>query len=149
MKKSKFSKLLTRLLITLLGIAFIICGVSTIILGFLGDEATAVITSIQRELGERDEAIRGKYTYNISYTFTLPNGNSVDGNTKKVGDATFLKADGKSKVPVRYFSSFPQINTLEKNTKPGIGQLLFIGIGCFLIYIINRRENEVHEIGLE
>ena len=145
MAKSKFSKLLTRFFITLLGIAFIAYGISTVMLGFLGDEATAVITSIRRELGERDEMIRGRYTYNISYTFTIPNGESVSGNTKRVGDATYLKADGKSKRAVKYFSSFPYINALEDDTKPGLAQLLFVGIGCFLVYIVNRRKNEIEE----
>ena len=145
MAKSKYSKLLTRLLITLLGIAFIAWGISTIMLGFFGDKCTAVITSIRREGGERNEAIRGQYTYNISYTFTLPNGKTVNGDTKKVGDATYLKADGKSKTAVRYFSFFPYINALEKDTKPGFGQLILVAIGCFLIYIMNRRNYYVDE----
>lgn len=140
MTKPTISKVLTRIFITLLGIGFLTWGISTIMLGLIGETETAVITNIRREQGERDEVIRGRYTYNISYTFTLPNGKNVDGVTKKIGDATYLKADGKSKVTVRYFSFFPYINALEKETKPGIAQLLFIGIGCFLIYIINRKE---------
>ena len=141
MAKAKFSYLLTRLFITLLGIAFIAYGLSTIMLGFFGEKGTAVITSIRREGGERDQAIPGRYTYNIGYTFILPNGKSIDGNTKKVGDATYLKADGKSTMSVRYFSFLPYINALEKDTQPGFGQLIFVGIGCFLIFIMNRRKN--------
>ena len=140
MTKTKFSKFLTRLFITLLGIAFISWGVSTIMLGIFGDKGTAIITNIRREGGERDEAIRGRYTYNISYTFTLPNGKNVHGNSKRVGDATYLKADGKSKAPVKYFSFFPYINVLEQDTNPDFGQLIFVGIGCFFIFIINRRK---------
>ena len=140
MAKSKFSKLLTRLIISLLGIAFIVWGISIIMLGVFGEKATAVITHIRREGGERDESIRGKYTYNISYTFTLPDGKEMIGYTKKVGDSVYLKADGKSKVAVRYFSFFPHINAMEKDTKPGFGQLIFVGLGGFLIYIINRRK---------
>ena len=56
---------------------------------------------------ERNEAIRGRNTYKISYTFTLPNCKSVHRNTKKVGDATFLKADGNQKRRSDISHSFP------------------------------------------
>ena len=143
MTKSKSPKLLTRIFITLLGFAFIVWGLATIALGFVGDNGTAVITDIRREGGERNEVIRGRYTYNISYTFTLPNGKSVNGFTKTVGNAIYLKADGKSKAAVKYFSFFPYINALEQDTKPGFGQLILVAVGCFLIFIMNRRKKVV------
>ena len=140
MAKSKFSKLLTHIFITILGVAFIAWGISTIMLGFFGQKESALITDIRREGGERNEMIRGRYTYNISYTFTLPNGKNVNGVTKRIGDSIYLKADGKSKATVKYFSFFPYINALEQDTKPGWGQLILIAIGCLLIYIMNRRK---------
>ncbi len=143
MAKSKIKIIITRFFITLLGVAFILWGLSTILLGIYGEKTAAVITSIRREGGERNEIIRGQYTYNISYSFKLPDGKSVDGYTKRIGDAVYLKADGKSRAFVRYLSFFPFINTLEQNTKPGIGQLILVGIGCFLIFIINRRKTNV------
>jgi len=140
MTKPKSSKLPTRIFITLLGFAFIVWGLSTIALGFIGNDRTAVITDIRREGGERNEVKRGRYTYNISYTFTLPNGKSVNGFTKTVGNAIYLKADGKSKVAVKYFSFFPYINALEQDTEPGFGQLILIAIGSFLIFVMNKRK---------
>ena len=74
MAKPTISKVLTRIFITLLGIGFLAWGISTILLGLIGESETAVITNIRREQGERNEVIRVRYTYNISYTFTLPNG---------------------------------------------------------------------------
>lgn len=145
MTKPKSSKLLARIFITLLGFAFIVWGLATITLGFIGATGIAVITDIRREGGERNEIKRGTYTYNISYTFKLPNGKSVDGYTKSVGTAFYLKADGKSKVPVKYFSFFPYINALEQDTKPGFGQLILIAVGCFLIFIINRQKEIVKQ----
>ena len=145
MSKSKLSNILTRMFITLLGIGFIIWGVSTLMLGVFGDKGTAVITSIRREGGERNELVRGRYTYNIGYTFILPNGKRMDGNTKKIRDAIYLKADGKSRRAVRYFSFLPHINALEEDTKPGLGQLIFVGIGCFLMYVMNRRNYNLIE----
>jgi len=143
MTKPKSSKLPTRIFITLLGFAFIVWGLATISLGFIGDDGTAVITDIRREGGERNEVKRGRYTYNISYTFTLPNGKSVNGFTKTVGNAIYLKVDGKSKAAVKYFSFFPYINALEQDTKPGFGQLILVAVGCFLIFTMNRRKKEV------
>ncbi|MDP3912899.1 MAG: hypothetical protein Q8R96_04075 [Bacteroidota bacterium] len=112
-------------------------------MGFIGDKGTAVITDIRREGGERNEVKRGRYTYNISYTFTLPNGKSVNGFTRRIGSAVFLKADGKSKAAVKYFTFFPYINALEQDTKPGFGQLILFAAGCFLIFLMNRRKKEV------
>ena len=140
MTTSKLSRLLTRVLITLLGIAFITWGISTVMLGFFGIKGTAVITNIRREGGERNETIRGRYNYNISYTFKLPNGNNVNGVSKRVGNSIYLKADGKSNAPVKYFPFFPYINALEQDTRPGSGQIILIGVGCFLIIIMNRRK---------
>ena len=143
MSKTKTSSLHTRLLITMLGIAFVAYGSSNVMLGYFGEKETATITHIGREEGERDQLTRGKYTYNISYTFTLPNGRTVNGISKKVGDATYLKVDGKSKTAVRYFSFLPIVNAMEEDTKPDIGQVLLLVIGCFLIYIVNRRKNNL------
>lgn len=142
--KPKSKNYFSRILITLIGAAFILWGITTLILGFAGTKATALITDIRREGGERNEVKRGRYTYNVSYTFVLPDGKNVNGVSRYIGDAVFLKADGKSKVSVRYFSFFPVINTLASDTKPGIGQLLFLGIGIFLIYIINKRPKKVN-----
>ncbi|MDP2889568.1 MAG: hypothetical protein Q8P34_11495 [Bacteroidota bacterium] len=143
MSKPKLSKLLARIFITLLGFSFIVWGLTSITLGFIGEKGTAVITDIRREGGERNEVKRGRYTYNISYTFKLPNGKSVNGFKKKIGDAVYLKADGKSKASVKYFSFFPYFNALELDTKPGFGQLILIAVGFFLIFIMNRRKQEV------
>jgi hypothetical protein len=142
MTESNSKKILPRLLITLLGIAFILWGVTDIMLGLYGESATAVITHIRREGGERNEVIRSRYTYIISYSFNLPDGKSISSYTRKIGNSVFLKADGNSKMKVKYFSSFPFINALEQDTKPGFGQLIIMAIGCFLIYIINRWNND-------
>ncbi len=143
MSKTKTSSLHTRLLITMLGIAFVAYGSSNVMLGYFGEKETATITHIGREEGERDQLTRGKYTYRISYTFTLLNGRTVNGAGKRVGDDTYLKADGKSKTAVRYFSFLPIVNAMEEDTKPDIGQVLLLVIGCFLIYIVNRRKNNL------
>lgn len=136
--KSGSDKVLPRIFISLLGAGFILWGTSTISLGILGQKTTAVITDIRREQGERNEAIRGRYTYIISYRFTLPDGKSVDGNTRKIGNSVFIKADGKSVRAVRYFRHLPFINALEEDARSPAGPLIIIAVGFFLIYIINK-----------
>ncbi len=138
MSEANSKKILPRLLISLLGLAFIVWGLTDIMLGLLGESTTAVITHIRREGGERNETIRGRYTYIISYSFTLPDGKIISSYTRKIGNSVFLKADGKSKVIVKYFSFFPYISAQEQDTKPGTGQLILVAIGCLLIFIANR-----------
>ena len=128
-----------RILITLLGIALIIYGVGMAMLGFVGTRATAVITSIRRQGGERDEAVPGRYTYSIGYRFALPDGRIVDGSTTRIGDSVYVKATETSTAPVRYFAFFPYFNALESQTGPGGGQLIVTIAGVFIIFAENRR----------
>lgn len=132
-------QLIPRVLITLLGIALILMGVSQVALGFAGKNASAVITHIRREGGERADGKPGRYTYNISYTFSLPDGRKIVGHTKKIGDSVYLKADGTSIVRVRYFPGLPFVNALERDTGLGAGQVVLTIAGGILIFIINKR----------
>jgi len=141
--KSGSKSIPARIFITLLGAGFILWGSSTIALGLVGKKATAVITNVRREMGERNEAIRGQYTYIISYRFTLPDGKTVDGFTRKIGNSVFLKADGKSVRAVRYFSRLPFINALADDARSPAGPLIIIAIGFFLILVINKRKRKV------
>ena len=131
--------LLPRILITLLGIGLIFMGMSQAVLGFAGKSALAVITDIRREGGERAEAVSNRYTYNISYTFTLPGGKEVNGFTKRIGDSVYLKADGTSTVRVRYFSVFPYINAMEQDTGIGVRQVVLVIAGGVLIFLMNKK----------
>lgn len=132
--------IIPRILITLLGIGLIYMGASAIMLGFTGRSASAIITDIRREGGERADGKSGRYTYNISYTFILPDGKEVNGFTKKIGDSVYLKADGTSTVSIRYYPAFPYINVLEKDAGFGAGQLVLIISGVTLIFLINSKQ---------
>lgn len=113
--------------------------VSQLLLGFWGESTAAVMTNIRREGGERSESIPNRYTYNISYRFTLPDGKEIDGFTKKVSGPVFLKADGTSTVMVRYLPVFPHINSLEEFSRFGGSQIVLVLTGVFLVYFINKR----------
>ena len=136
--KSKRKKIGARILISLLGVSFILWGVGTIVLGIIGEHETAVITSIRRQGGERSDGKPGRYTYSIGYTFILPDGKRVSGSTTKIRNAVFLKTEGKSVAPVRYLKSMPTINALEEDTKPSFGQLMVIFVGTCLIVVMNN-----------
>ena len=130
--------ILPRILLSLLGAAFILYGVSHLVLGVFGETATAVITGIRREGGERADSKPNRYTYNISYSFALPDGKKIDGSTKKISDSIYLKPDGTSTKIVRYFKFAPFINALEEDTKLTFGQPIIIAAGAFLIVVMNR-----------
>lgn len=125
-----------RVLISLLGLALIILAVVPLMLGIVGERAPGVITHVRREGGERPEAVAGRYTYAISYTFKLPDGTNIDGFTKKVSNGAFVK-NPSTPVAVRYLKQLPFINVLESETEPRLGNLTLIALGSFLIWLIN------------
>lgn len=140
MKTAKLNKrnIPMRILMTLLGIALILWGIGTVILGIMGEWDSAVITHIRRQGGERSDSRPGRYTYIISYTFTLPDGKRIDGFTTKISDSVYIKANGTSKAPVRYLKKLPFINSLEENTELSVGQLVLVVTGGFIIVVMNK-----------
>lgn len=137
---NKHHKLLPRVLISLLGLALILMGLSEVMLGFVGASAPATITNIRREGGERSDGKPGRYTYNISYSFTLPDGRKMDGFTKKIGNSVFIKASGATATEVvKYFPQFPYLNALAQNTGLGAGQVVLMLAGTALIYLMNQK----------
>lgn len=132
--------ILARILLSLLGMAFILYNIGSPLLGVFGERDTAVLTSIRRQGGERDEMIPGRYTYSIGYTFAIPDGRKINGTSTFVGNAVYLKGDGTSTILIRYFKQAPFINVPEKETKPSIGRLMSVGLGIFLIYAMRQKK---------
>lgn len=138
-------KLLPRIFITLLGVALILWAAVSLALALFGEPATAVITSIRREGGERVETVPNRYTYNISYTFNLPDGKTVDGFTKKIGGGVYLKSDGTGRIAVRYLKAMPHINAPEEKMPFSLKQLVLTSAGSFLIIQINRQRKALEQ----
>lgn len=145
MAKGTISSIVMRILITLLGVAFIFGGFSLFALGLVGEKETAVITSIRRQGGERNEVTPNRYTYIISYTFKLPNGKKVDGFTTKIGNSVYIKKPNYT-ASVRYFAFFPFLNSLEADTESGLSQVIYIGTGRFLIYVLNKPKRKIRHV---
>ena len=131
-------KLLPRIFITLLGMALLLWGAGRIALGIIGEPETAVVTHIRREGGERTDIKPGRYTYNISYTFTLLDGKEINGFTKQIGDGVYRKADATSTVQIRYLPGFPYFNALESDVGMGAGPLVLIVAGGVLVFLMVR-----------
>ena len=131
-----------RILISLLGVAFILWGTLSVALGAFGEETTAYVTDIRREGGERVEVRPGRYTYIISYTFTLSNGKQIDGFSKKISDGAYVKADGTSTVRIKYFNHFPNFNAMENDTGLSGGPLILILVGGALIFLMTRKQSD-------
>jgi hypothetical protein len=93
---------------------------------------------VRREGGELTDIKPGRYTYNISYTFTLPDGKEINGFTKQIGDGVYLKADGTSTVQIRYLPGFPYFSALEKEVGMGVGPLVLIVAGGVLVFLMVR-----------
>ena len=139
MKQTVPTTVLTRVLMTLIGVTFIAYGVRTVALGFVGAKATGVITSVRRQGGERDEAVPGRYTYSIGYRFTLPDGRTIEGSDTKVGSSVYVKASGTSIAEVRYFKNFPYISVLEEHAGLNAGQIVLIAAGVLVVLAVNSK----------
>ena len=133
-------RLFSRIFISFIGAAFILWGAMNAALGIFGEQTSAVITDIRREGGERADVIPNRYTYNISYVFSLPDGKEIHGFTKKIGDAVYLKADGTGRIAVLYFKELPYINAPEENKLP-LKPIILSGTGIFLIVLMNRKKS--------
>ncbi|MGD9949895.1 MAG: hypothetical protein AB7U29_15655 [Desulfobulbus sp.] len=127
-----------RIFISLIGLIFVLWALLSVGLGLFGDHGDAVITHIRREGGERNETIRGRYTYVLAYAFILPDGRRIEASTKKIGGAIYLKATGTSRKPVRYYAFFPYINALDEDTGLRAGPLVILFVGGLLIWFMQK-----------
>ncbi len=134
------SRSFSRILLALLGTAFILYGACHLALGVMGERATAVITGIRRQGGERADSMPNRYTYSISYTFTLPSGRRISGSTTRNGGAVYVNPRGTRATRVRYFAMAPFISALEEDTKLTLGQPIIMGAGALLIIVATARE---------
>lgn len=128
-----------RILVSLVGAALILYNAGAPVLAFVGARASAVVTSVRRQGGERNEAVPGRYTYSVGYAFTLPDGREINGSTTNISGAAYLKADGTSRIPVRYVEQAPFFNVPERDAKPSAGHLIGLGAGILIIVLVNRR----------
>lgn len=131
-------KILTQIFLVILGSMFLLYGTLIPLLWVVGERTTGQVTVVRRELGERDEAIRNRFSYSVGYEFTLPDGTIVYGNTKTIGNS-YNAGIALGPAPVRYLKIFPHLNALEEDTRFSIGTALIIAVGILLLVIALRK----------
>lgn len=131
-----------RILLTIIGAALILWGFGALALGLWGERGTAVITSIRRQGGERDDVMPGRYTYQIGYSFTTVDSIQAYGAFTAIQSAAYQKANGMAPLFVRYIPAIPQINAPEKDTRLSLRQPVLIGAGVFLVTVVNRKKHK-------
>jgi hypothetical protein len=124
-------------LIWSIGFIFIMYSLYSFALSFFGTETQAKLTSYRRENGERNEVIRGQYTYVFGYEFEV-NGKVYSGNDRSIHNAVFLKTDQSSTMSIRYLKCCPYINGQDRGVKNVLNALLFLIIGLGLIWVSRK-----------
>ncbi|WP_372775377.1 hypothetical protein [Mangrovibacterium sp.] len=137
MKKKEKKSLAGKLIIGGAAALFILYGVFLSTLWVAGTPTQARVTDFRRELGERDETIRNKYTYTYAYEFTA-SGKQYYGHSKKVQGPVFLKTQGNSFVTVHYLGCCPAINCPTSDFKPWYKVLIYWGVAFILGYFTKR-----------
>lgn len=134
MKKNYFG----RILITTIGVLLVLMSIILSMLGIIGEKAAGLITDVRREMGERADTKPGMYTYNISYSFEMPDGKTIYGSSKKISDGVYLKKPNTT-VNIRYLKFFPHINALEQDSVLDVGKFIMIATGGVLVFVVNKK----------
>ncbi len=135
---SKVSRIFWRIAISTVGVALIVIAVVELLLFFFG-EATAANVSTRRVGGADDgRPVSQRYEWSLDYTFYDKNGITHSGNITLRGNDISVKSDSW----VYYFPFVPFVNALESEAEPNLSQLLFIVIGTFLLFVMNRHEKK-------
>ncbi|NCA98581.1 MAG: zinc ribbon domain-containing protein [Clostridia bacterium] len=126
---------LARILISLLGLAMILLGVSRFALFFVGETSYADVNT--RRVGGADNQYSAdkRYEWSIDYSFIDAQGEVHDGHTTRRGGDMGVKVEST----VYYWPAAPFINGLEREVEPNLGQLVLVGIGILLIVLMNRK----------
>lgn len=136
--KSRSSDIFWRIIISLVGIALIFMAVVNLMLFFFGETAYANVVT-RRVGGSNDNSlVEYRYEWSLDYTFTDKNGEQRSGHTTRRGSDMSVKIDNK----VYYFLFAPAINSLESETKPNVSQLVLVGFGVLLIYVMNSKKSK-------
>lgn len=130
-----------RLLISAVGFALLMIAVLNLSLFFFGDIAAAKV-SVRRFGGsDNGKPPDQRYQWAVDYTFADKSGKTQNGHTTKRGSDLSVKTDKR----VYYFSFAPFINAMESEAKPSYAQVLYIVLGVFLIFIMNRKKKGINK----
>ncbi len=124
-----------RILISLVGVAMILLGLSRFVLFFVGDKAVAQVTTRRVGGSSTQYSADKRYEWSIDYTFMDKDGEIHDGHTTRRGSDMGVKVE----KTVYYLAAAPFVNGLASEVEPNLGQLVLVGLGVFLLFVMNRR----------
>ncbi|GAB6110432.1 hypothetical protein [Desulfomicrobium salsuginis] len=131
---SETKSLAARSMLFLVGTAFVLYGVVMPILPFAGARTEAEITTVRRELGDRQDPMANRYSWAVGYEFVLPGGTVVHGNTKVIG-SSYSAGIAKGPAVAHYLPSLPWVNALERDTRPDLGKAVMVAAGALLCFV--------------
>lgn len=121
-------------LVRALGAALLAWAACMPLLGMFGAETDATVTQVRRLWGERDEALPNRYTYSVSYQFTLSDGRVVDASTQMIGDFGNIQGlNAAQPLRVRYLPFWPALNSPSTLARPKLEHLLIAVVGWMLL----------------
>lgn len=137
MKKKKKRSPAGKIIVGTVALLFLLYGCFLGTLWLAGTKAQAQVKNFRREMGERDETIRNKYTYSYDYEFTVKD-KTYSGNSKKVQGPVFLKNQGNSFITVHYMSCCPFLNCPETDFKPWYKIFIYFGVALVFGYFLKK-----------
>ncbi len=122
------------MLFFLVGFLLIVYGTLYPLLSVIGVSATGEITVIRRELGERNEPLRNRFSYSIGYEFKTADGEAIYGNTKRIGNA-YSAGISKGPAKVYYIEALPFVNALEADAVFSLGKAIILAAGILICIV--------------
>ncbi len=135
MKKKKGNARIGKMILGTVALLFTLYGLFLSVLWLAGTPIQAHVTEFRREMQERGETIRNRYTYAYSYEFTV-SGEKYSGHSKKVQGPLFLKNDGNSFISVNYLTCCPVLNCPKDDFKPWYKILIYFAVSFVLGYFM-------------
>lgn len=125
-------------MISLVGLSMISLGIGHFALFFVGDTAIADIAT--RRFGGSSDQYPGsdRYEWEVDYTFKADDGETYEGHTRRRGYDLGVTVERT----VYYLPQAPMLNALEREVWPNLGQLVLLGLGAFLIVVVNKRHKK-------
>jgi len=135
MKKANKRLPLGKIIIGTVALLFTLYGLFLSVLWIAGTPIQAHVTEFRREMQERGETIRNRYTYAYSYEFIVTE-KKYYGHSKKVQGPVFLKNDGKSFIKAHYLTCCPAINCPADDFNPWYKILIYFSVSAVLGYFM-------------
>lgn len=135
MKKQKNGSQFGRVILFSVGIMMILLALMNVLLFIFGETALANVHT--RRIAGSNDMYSSKYRYewSLDYDFKASDGQIYNGTTTRRGSD--MSVDFENEVV--YFTPAPIFNSLSREVKPNLGQIIMLGLGAFLIYVAIKK----------